>query len=101
MKAKKMVTFAKGIESTVSIPKEFAKTVPPEPIAFVANRDGRTSQQRSRAAGRRSTLRRALQADSPFGLQPLPVIVPADRDDKELFRREGEKRLYFLSGRLR
>lgn len=101
MKTKEMVAFAKRVGATVSVPEEFAQTVPPEPIAFVANPDGRTSRQRSCAAGRRSAPRGALQRISSSGLQPLWVVVPVDRDNEELFRREGEKPLYFPSGRPR
>lgn len=35
-----------------------------------------------------------------FKLQPLRVIVPAEREGEELYRHEGEEWLYVLSGRL-
>jgi quercetin dioxygenase-like cupin family protein len=34
-------------------------------------------------------------------LQPLHVVVPADREGDALYRHEGEQWLYVLSGRLR
>jgi transcriptional regulator with XRE-family HTH domain len=36
-----------------------------------------------------------------FNLQPLHVVVPADREGDALYRHEGEQWLYVLSGRLR
>jgi transcriptional regulator with XRE-family HTH domain len=36
-----------------------------------------------------------------FNLQPLRVVVPAEREGGELYRHEGEQWLYVLSGRLR
>lgn len=36
-----------------------------------------------------------------FNLQPLRVVVPAEREGAALYRHEGEQWLYVLSGRLR
>jgi transcriptional regulator with XRE-family HTH domain len=36
-----------------------------------------------------------------FNLQPLRVVVPAEREAEALYRHEGEQWLYVLSGRLR
>ncbi len=35
-----------------------------------------------------------------FNLQPLRIVVPAEREEGELYRHEGEQWLYVLSGRL-
>src|SRR5919112_1304956 len=35
-----------------------------------------------------------------FNLQPLRVVVPAEREGRELYQHEGEQWLYMLSGRL-
>ncbi len=35
-----------------------------------------------------------------FNLQPLRVVVPAEREGRELYQHEGEQWLYVLSGRL-
>ncbi len=35
-----------------------------------------------------------------FNLQPLRIVVPAEREERELYRHEGEQWLYVLSGRL-
>ena len=35
-----------------------------------------------------------------FNLQPLRVVVPAEREERELYQHEGEQWLYVLSGRL-
>jgi transcriptional regulator with XRE-family HTH domain len=37
----------------------------------------------------------------PFGIQPIRVTVPANREGDELYRHEGEEWLYVLSGTLR
>lgn len=36
-----------------------------------------------------------------FNLQPLRVVVPADREGEAVYRHEGEQWMYVLSGRLR
>ncbi len=36
-----------------------------------------------------------------FNLQPLRVVVPAEREGDTLYKHEGEQWLYVLSGRLR
>lgn len=36
-----------------------------------------------------------------FNLQPLRVVIPAEREGEALYRHEGEQWLYVLSGRLR
>ncbi len=35
-----------------------------------------------------------------FNLQPLRVVVPAEREERELYQHEGEQWLYVLTGRL-
>ena len=35
-----------------------------------------------------------------FNLQPLRIVVPAEREERELYQHEGEQWLYVLSGRL-
>lgn len=35
-----------------------------------------------------------------FNLQPLKVLIPAERDRREVYQHEGEQWLYVLSGRL-
>ena len=35
-----------------------------------------------------------------FNLQPLRIVVPAEREGRELYQHEGEQWLYVLSGRL-
>jgi transcriptional regulator with XRE-family HTH domain len=86
-----------GVARAYDVP--FSSLFEPEPeaegVVIVRATDG--SPQR----GNGLLYSRLSDGGWAFNLQPLRVVVPAEREADALYRHEGEQWLYVLSGRLR
>lgn len=69
----------------------------PESENCIVVRAGGNQAQR----GRGLLYTRLSSGSWAFNLQPMRIVVPADREESTLYRHEGEQWLYVLSGRLR
>jgi transcriptional regulator with XRE-family HTH domain len=86
-----------GVARAYDVP--FSSLFEPEPEAedLVVVRASEGETQR----GNGLLYSRLSEGGWAFNLQPLRVVVPADREGGALYRHEGEQWLYVLSGRLR
>jgi transcriptional regulator with XRE-family HTH domain len=77
----------------------FSSLFEPEPEAknLVVVRNSEARPQR----GNGLLYERLSDGSWAFNLQPLRVVVPAEREAEALYKHEGEQWLYVLSGRLR
>jgi len=83
-----------GVARALGVP--YASLVEPEVEDRVVVRGGSALVQR----GNGLLYTPLSGGNGAFGLQPLRIVVPAEREGDKLYRHEGEEWLYVLSGRL-